>query len=306
MLLFTETWLNNSVLDSEILCNEYSLFRCDRNVNNSKKKCGGGVLIAVNKKYMCKKVKLPYVDVEMLCVSIDVSSYLIYLLCAYIPPTSTENVFSSCHQNLEYISNLLKDNDEILLAGDFNIPEAVWIPSHEEMTCQLPSCVKGPYHHIEFLDNLQSIPLFQVNNIVNSHERILDLVFSDNPNELCISKADPLLNVDLYHPPLSLYFPIYESKENSYELKDENVYEYNFKSTDFEKLNSCLQNADWSPVYSSSNINEATLHFYSILFDLFEECIPKRKKKFINTSPLKWVTPEIQKLKNKKSNQRLI
>lgn len=63
--------------------------------------------------------------------------FVFNLLCAYIPPTSTENVFSSYHQNIEYIANLLKDNDEILLAVDFNIPKATWNTSQEEMSCQL-------------------------------------------------------------------------------------------------------------------------------------------------------------------------
>lgn len=43
VLMFTETWLNESINGYEILCSDYKIFRCDRSKFTSNKKEGGGV-----------------------------------------------------------------------------------------------------------------------------------------------------------------------------------------------------------------------------------------------------------------------
>ncbi|CRL08051.1 CLUMA_CG021135, isoform A [Clunio marinus] len=58
--MLTETNLDDSVLDNELFTDDYLVFRTDRNNNNNKinKMSGGGVLIAVSKKFSIKKVNL--------------------------------------------------------------------------------------------------------------------------------------------------------------------------------------------------------------------------------------------------------
>ena len=43
VVAFTETWLNNNIPNSKIMCGNYQILRCDRNG-----KRGGGVLIVVS------------------------------------------------------------------------------------------------------------------------------------------------------------------------------------------------------------------------------------------------------------------
>lgn len=50
--LFTETRLNDSVHSCNLFpLNDYDVYRCDRSINTSDKKGGGGVLISVRKGY---------------------------------------------------------------------------------------------------------------------------------------------------------------------------------------------------------------------------------------------------------------
>ena len=49
LIAIAETWLNDSVFDSEILINGgYNIFRKDRSKETSDKQDGGGVILAVN------------------------------------------------------------------------------------------------------------------------------------------------------------------------------------------------------------------------------------------------------------------
>ena len=52
-ICITETWLNDSVCDGEILDNvNYTVFRNDRDLTRTKKRDGGGVLCAVKSEYI--------------------------------------------------------------------------------------------------------------------------------------------------------------------------------------------------------------------------------------------------------------
>jgi hypothetical protein len=54
VIVLVETWLHGGISDAEVLDDRYVVYRNDRNVNNSGKSIGGGVLIAV-KKFLTSK-----------------------------------------------------------------------------------------------------------------------------------------------------------------------------------------------------------------------------------------------------------
>lgn len=49
--LLIETWLNSNISDTELGMFDYNIYRLDRNSNNSSHLKGGGVLIAIHKRY---------------------------------------------------------------------------------------------------------------------------------------------------------------------------------------------------------------------------------------------------------------
>lgn len=69
LILVTEPSLNDSVLDSECFCSEYSICRCGQNNNNSKFANGRGMLIPVRSLYFSKAHDLPnFNDIKTICV----------------------------------------------------------------------------------------------------------------------------------------------------------------------------------------------------------------------------------------------
>src|SRR5436190_6446778 len=73
VLVFTETWLTDSIRDSELLDQRYNIYRTDRNRAVTGKTRGGGVLIAVNDSFIHQQQQISsdLRNIELLCVKIQ-------------------------------------------------------------------------------------------------------------------------------------------------------------------------------------------------------------------------------------------
>lgn len=91
IIVLTETWLNETVCSNMLFGNNYNVFRRDRMIDsNSKKKDGGGVLIAVKKHISSKNMIEWQGNCEDLWVIINtpINNKLCHMvLCVvYLPP----------------------------------------------------------------------------------------------------------------------------------------------------------------------------------------------------------------------------
>lgn len=69
VIILTETWLNNSHFSAEFFCNQFNVYRKDRNDTGSQLQRCGGVLIAVNSISPSENIILENSgDIEYLCV----------------------------------------------------------------------------------------------------------------------------------------------------------------------------------------------------------------------------------------------
>lgn len=58
----------------------------------------------------------------------------------------------------------------------------------------------------DFINAITELGLCQINNIWNTNNRLLDLVFTNDPRNAEISKPSPLVAVEGYHPPVLVTF----------------------------------------------------------------------------------------------------
>lgn len=72
----------------------------------------------------------------------------------------------------------LREKDFIVVLGDFNIPHSTWNQDNMNSNIMVPTAIK-PEHCAEFIDELLSLGLGQINNVFNSKNRLLDLLFSN-------------------------------------------------------------------------------------------------------------------------------
>lgn len=66
ILVFTETWLINTIYDAELGLTDFDIYRNDRCEITQDSSRGGGVLIAVRKNFNSKKIKINNTSFETL------------------------------------------------------------------------------------------------------------------------------------------------------------------------------------------------------------------------------------------------
>ena len=117
---FTETHLDSSILDSELFPSIYTVFRRDR-VQNGRR--GGGILIAVRDTLRASVREDVNFDSELLFVDILFpANRKISLGVFYRPPNSSINCLLDLQTALDTVLSS-SQNPEMVLVGDFNIPE---------------------------------------------------------------------------------------------------------------------------------------------------------------------------------------
>lgn len=129
VIALTETWLNSSVHNSEFNYDKF-IFRKDRDQRLSGKKQGGGVLLAVNKKFIVEECNIFDADLDVLCVKLNINQRKsIYIVVVYFVPNCKLDVYRRFYSCIE--TNLVDFNCVIL--GDFNLRDLVLNVANEHI-----------------------------------------------------------------------------------------------------------------------------------------------------------------------------
>jgi hypothetical protein len=127
VIILLETSFNDGFLDSEILDNRFIVFRCDRSSSNSSKKSGGGVLLAVDRKFGSEIVSVPNCErLEQVCVKLNIGGKSIFICAVYLPPDCDSSLYNLHVSSISYLLNTCDITDEFFVFGDYNLPEMTW------------------------------------------------------------------------------------------------------------------------------------------------------------------------------------
>lgn len=94
IFIFTETWLMENIVTSELGFHGYEVFRYDENSQSSSLSRGGGVLISVRNTYISKPIVLYNINIELLFVIIQLPKRSLIISSVYIPYRSSINVIN--------------------------------------------------------------------------------------------------------------------------------------------------------------------------------------------------------------------
>ena len=169
VVIGTETWLSPHHKNSELLLNNYDIFRKDRATR------GGGVLIAV-KKDLCA-VEIPSsTDTECIFCKINIKGKKTIIFGSfYRPPSSDFNYSVSINKEIYSIYNKFK-NATLWLGGDFNLPDIDW-PNHDIKGNQNSQSINSLY-----LDMSSDLCLNQIVESPTRDTATLDLIFTNRPD----------------------------------------------------------------------------------------------------------------------------
>ena len=265
----TETWLNSVSVNTVFIRHFTHVHstRCSRK--------GGGVSVFIHDSFKVISTHRGCTDdLEFVICMIESSIqttkiYRHVVMCIYRPP-------NGCKSRAEdiIISSLSSFIDKIRIShltvvGDFNKLNTSTIESS-----------------------------FGITQLVNFHTRgnaMLDCILSNASDIYQLpSREPPLLSSD--HVSLT-FFPISEKKPKKV------IYtaQVTDRRQNFVNLaNQTLENADWSPVYASLNVNEACAALNYILTSALSQ-FPKRSYQIYNRDP-KWMTGYIKDLQMRLSH----
>lgn len=192
IICVSESWLNNSISDSEVIDSTFRLFRRDRDSIENQKQRGGGVFIAVKKVLQADLLKVTHLDVEQVFVKIKLDQHDLVVGVVYIPPASELEVYEKHMQDVVSISNKYTGCKMIIL-GDYNLPDMKWHSSRGDDEF-FGESVQSDVVMREF----SLLGLSQINKIHNANGKYLDLSFTNC--DLTFRKLPALVPEDNFHP----------------------------------------------------------------------------------------------------------
>jgi hypothetical protein len=279
VIAITESWLNNSVNDNEILNSNYVIYRRDRQTNCR----GGGIVLAVKHTLVSTLVHSDSEN-EIIAVSVSMSQNrsVLFILC-YRPPSSDLNNFVNSLNTV--LSTLSGKHSRVCLLGDFNVPGVNWGDNFYSSNC--PS-------EASFVELLDDFGLKQLNkhpSTVNGN--ILDLV---------LVNFDPVSEVHVKNCEFSSDHKVLDFviNLNTNRIRTKRQWVYNYKAMDIDTVRNKLNNADLcSIVNNSANINEIWDSWLETVTSIINECVPKVKLN--NTHEVAWFDQEVRHMRNKKN-----
>lgn len=284
VVFVTETWLDESYPNSLFDCkNDYQIFRKDR-VNGG----GGGVAIFVKNSISCQLLDVPLIgELEAMVVKVLINNSS-YLLANCYKPHITDIHLLPLLEN--FFKFLVKKNNSVVLAGDFNLPGINW---------RIP-IAPPTFKQDLFLEMFHKFGFYQKVNEPTRLDNLLDLILINEPSlvqDLLV--MPPMANCD--HNVIS--FSVVTDRLNS---KSEACSErkYSWKKMDSLGIEVQLDITNWSDVFRGcSSAEEYWLNFKFFCIDLFNKFIPVQNSSQSQARPKKSKYPSnVRHLFNKKKH----
>lgn len=280
VIILVETWLSDDILNSEILNENYVIYRNDRNAQNSSKSIGGGVLIAVAKRLHSSSLYSICPSNELIWVSINVNinhvSVNLHLCAIYLPPPVSPN---SLELMVNDLNNIMNESQvkEVILVGDFNLPSIVWVAGDntDRYTPAIYNDVNSNLGHT-LVDFMSFNSLTQFNLVHNANGKILDLILSNISTLKVMQESQALTKVDTHHPPLIITIDCQSNKP----LKTKPFIKLNFAKGDYTEIEKRINDNDWDTILTADlTVDVMTDIFKQKLCKIIDDCIPKKKYK---------------------------
>ena len=169
ILAVCESFLDSTILDSEVVPFQYTVYRSDRNRH------GGGLLLAItNSIIFVHRPDLKRPDIGLLWTQLFCDSCSILFGVTYRPPSSVDFVSS-----LATFLHMISPSSSIYLCTDFNFTAIDWFVA-APISSDKPSAQSCDLLHDAYLS--QSV----LNPTRGCH--VLDLVLTNNPS--CVSHVN--------------------------------------------------------------------------------------------------------------------
>lgn len=292
---------------SEIFCDRYTVYRRDRYQTKIMANIGGGVLIAVrsnirSEEYMTDAT----MDLEAICVKITLSTGTMFIYALYIQPTASIDIYREHVNAIKSVQSTISSSDNFIIFGDFNLNTVNWCEND------------GGFDYVPLIGDSQSVKsiiageitstmlqngFFQMTNLRNKSNNVLDLIFTNSPELTVVTKADfrmiPEHKSDNAHVPIACTI---ECEPGVIPSSDSGSV-FCFRRADYDAIGEHLDRMDMMNILSGcgDDVDEMVTTFYSILHETFDLFVPKATIR--SSKKPKWHDKKLNKLKNLRNKE---
>lgn len=285
-IILTETWLDASIHDAEILPQNYNIFRRDRHNH------GGGVFLAVKQKFMTQNIDIPDSNSEILAVEVKQSNNrrMAFLVCYRPPDTSIEDFSLNFNNAVDLLSSKYK---HLCIIGDFNFPNISWIDGSI-------SSINIPQSHNLFCESITNYALYQKIEIKSNRAgNQLDLILTNRPDDY--SQPMPYCNLEdnEYIFPTDHTILQFDIKINKMKNNKVSREVFNYKKANLQGIKDDINRADLTELVNSAESTDAAWNLWlSKLNFILNKNIPIINIKD-STAP-SWIDHEVRHKQNRK------
>ena len=276
IIIATETWLDPTIGDNEVLPDDFKTFRKDRNRH------GGGVLIAVRNHLNCSEATELHEDgCEVVWVRIKIQGTRTLYVCAYYRPNESDaESLALFKESLAKAAAI--PNAHIIVGGDMNLPDWDW----KNMTLKPGSST--PSIHRDFVDLLHDYGMEQMVDEPTRGANTLDLICTNSPHLIPRTEILPgISDHDIVYCDIAIHPPKSKQVPRLVPL---------YKLADWDGIRQAM--SDLRQKMESEKHTTSTeklwTNFRNILKAAVTDFIPHKRTRSKVSKP--WITPQLRKL----------
>ena len=278
-LAFAETWLNDKMKEAEYEIEGYSYVASHR-----KDRKGGGVIIYIDNGATYK----PLVSVsDGMCslVAVHLEELNLIVFMVYRPPPNKNDKYhgdklvrSFNDIVLSNINNVISKfqtpTPDIILAGDFNFPKALWDAGIGTVQTDIPCNRTSLQKLIDLASrhNLLQIVTKGTRVAKSGRRNILDLIFTNNFELITSVQVQPSEITDHEYIKCETSFKLSTMTKEHVPESDTNLSTYNYESADWKNIKAALVKINWTEVLAEYGNSEEKLKvILEIVIKIIEE-----------------------------------
>ena len=223
---------------------------------------GGGVLIAVSD--LISSPSPP--DLEVITVNVFCHNGPITFCTVYVPPNSEVDYHN---QLLSYLYSIVSTMENVILVGDFNMPDICWSSLTGTSTFSNSFC--------DFVFEMSLLQL--VMEATHIKGNILDLVLTNVENSICelsIDTSHPLVHSDHHSITFRINSVLLHPKSPS------KRYYFDYSKADFDSLCDYLLDIDFEDCFYSDDVESVWSTIKSTILNAMNLFIPKLPRRSHN------------------------
>ena len=271
ILGISESWTHEGILDAELTYDGYTLFRCDRPMDNR----GGGVLLYVRSEFQpCEYHPQSKFPEQVWCqLTMSVTESLLIGVCYR---STSDSLY--VHDTGKELRDLMDElgGRHFMLMGDFNYPDIDW--NHQQCSSSASEGTRL------FLESIEGNYIKQHVQCATRQDAVLDLILTD--------EDDMIDHVDSLGPFASsdhnlLKWQVTRSQHiRSGAGRNLNL---DYRRGDYDGIRLQLRAVNWADLFEGTSTEEAWQAFTHKLLDCEKKFIPNKSNHKGRSKPI-WMT----------------